>query len=227
MARTERELRPLGGRPTSRAALTPAEQRVAELAASGLTNRQVAAALFISPKTVESSLARVYRKLAIRSRAELGAHVARSDRRRARAPASEPGLSRETPAAAGERRSYASLRCESIEARHGVTTFMAECFWPGVTEQQLADAGARAGQAAQAISSNGGLARYLGSILVPADEIALCLFEAPSLDAASELNRRAAIPFERILEIVRLDPAIRSSAGSQRPASSPDERTRA
>ena len=65
-ARTTRELRPLGGRPTSREALTPAEQRVAELAASGLTNRQVAAALFISPKTVESNLARAYRKLEIR-----------------------------------------------------------------------------------------------------------------------------------------------------------------
>ena len=74
--RATRELRPLGGRPTSREALTPAEQRVAELAASGLTNRQVAAALFISPKTVESNLARAYRKLEIRSRAELGAHVA-------------------------------------------------------------------------------------------------------------------------------------------------------
>jgi DNA-binding CsgD family transcriptional regulator len=75
-AQTRRELRPLGGRPTSRVALTPAEQRVADLAGSGLTNRQVAAALFISPKTVESSLARVYRKLEIRSRAELGAHSA-------------------------------------------------------------------------------------------------------------------------------------------------------
>ena len=41
-----------------------------------MTNRQVAAALFISPKTVESSLARVYRKLEIHSRAELGAHNA-------------------------------------------------------------------------------------------------------------------------------------------------------
>jgi DNA-binding CsgD family transcriptional regulator len=80
-ARTRRELRPLGGRPTSRLVLTPAEQRVADLAGSGLTNRQVAAALFISPKTVESSLARVYRKLEIRSRAELGAHSAVNPRR--------------------------------------------------------------------------------------------------------------------------------------------------
>jgi DNA-binding CsgD family transcriptional regulator len=52
--------------------LTPGERRVAELAASGMTNRSVAAALFISPKTVETNLARVYRKLDIRSRAELG-----------------------------------------------------------------------------------------------------------------------------------------------------------
>ena len=54
------------------AALTPSEQRVAELAASGMTNRDIAAALFISAKTVEHNLSRAYRKLEIRSRAELG-----------------------------------------------------------------------------------------------------------------------------------------------------------
>lgn len=58
--------------PHSVGSLTPSERRVAELAASGMTNRAVAAALFISPKTVEANLARVYRKLGIRSRAELG-----------------------------------------------------------------------------------------------------------------------------------------------------------
>jgi DNA-binding CsgD family transcriptional regulator len=58
--------------PTHDLALTPSERRVAELAASGMTNREVAAALFISPKTVEANLARVYRKLGIKTRAELG-----------------------------------------------------------------------------------------------------------------------------------------------------------
>lgn len=58
--------------PGRESGLTPTEQRVGELAASGMTNREVAAALFISPKTVEHNLARVYRKLGIRSRAELG-----------------------------------------------------------------------------------------------------------------------------------------------------------
>ncbi len=58
--------------------LTPSEQRVAELAASGMKNRDVATALFISPKTVEANLARIYRKLGIRSRAEFGRHIGRT-----------------------------------------------------------------------------------------------------------------------------------------------------
>ncbi len=52
--------------------LTPSEQRIAGLAASGLSNRQVAERLLISPKTVEANLSRAYEKLGIHSRAELG-----------------------------------------------------------------------------------------------------------------------------------------------------------
>jgi DNA-binding NarL/FixJ family response regulator len=55
--------------------LTPTEQRVAELAAGGLTNKRIAERLFMSPKTVEANLARVYAKLGIASRAELGARM--------------------------------------------------------------------------------------------------------------------------------------------------------
>lgn len=57
------------------ALLTPSEQRVAELAATGMTNLEVAAQLFISPKTVEANLSRIYRKLGIQSRAELGGRM--------------------------------------------------------------------------------------------------------------------------------------------------------
>jgi DNA-binding CsgD family transcriptional regulator len=71
-ARAERD-RAAARRPGT--GLTESEKLVADLAASGLTNRQVAARLFISPKTVEANLARVYRKLGIRSRAELGARL--------------------------------------------------------------------------------------------------------------------------------------------------------
>jgi DNA-binding NarL/FixJ family response regulator len=59
-------------------ALTAAELQVAELAASGMTNRDVAAKLFISSKTVEANLARVYRKLGIGSRAELVQQLGKS-----------------------------------------------------------------------------------------------------------------------------------------------------
>jgi DNA-binding NarL/FixJ family response regulator len=64
----------LGLRAGSSGELTPTEQHIAQLAASGLTNRQIATARFVSPKTVEAQLTRVYRKLGVRSRAQL-AHL--------------------------------------------------------------------------------------------------------------------------------------------------------
>ncbi|ORB64328.1 helix-turn-helix transcriptional regulator [Mycolicibacterium tusciae] len=75
--RTRAELARANVGPQGSSQLTPSEQRVAELAASGMKNRDVANALFISPKTVEANLARIYRKLGIRSRAELGRHIGR------------------------------------------------------------------------------------------------------------------------------------------------------
>jgi DNA-binding NarL/FixJ family response regulator len=57
--------------------LSAAELRVAEAVASGLTNRQAADQLFLSAKTVDFHLQAIYRKLAIRSRAELATAVAR------------------------------------------------------------------------------------------------------------------------------------------------------
>jgi ATP/maltotriose-dependent transcriptional regulator MalT len=56
--------------------LTVSEEQVAALAASGMTNKDIAAKLFMSRRTVEANLARAYRKLGIRSRAELGAVMA-------------------------------------------------------------------------------------------------------------------------------------------------------
>jgi ATP/maltotriose-dependent transcriptional regulator MalT len=75
-ARAEAELRRVPIRRGAGDDLTPTEERVAELVASGQTNREVATALFMSPKTVEANLSRIYRKLGIRSRAELGATMA-------------------------------------------------------------------------------------------------------------------------------------------------------
>jgi len=57
--------------------LSASERRIAVLASQGLTNRQVASRLAISPKTVEAHLSRAYAKLGIHSRAELGARMTR------------------------------------------------------------------------------------------------------------------------------------------------------
>jgi DNA-binding CsgD family transcriptional regulator len=78
----ERARAELGRMPVRRAPgeLTPTEETIAGLAASGLTNRVIAERIFVSPKTVESNLARVYRKLGIRSRAELGRAMAERER---------------------------------------------------------------------------------------------------------------------------------------------------
>ncbi|BBY17774.1 helix-turn-helix transcriptional regulator [Mycolicibacterium litorale] len=69
--RAREELARVNVRPTRDQGLTPSERRVAELAASGMSNRDIAAALFISVKTVEANLGRVYRKLGVRGRVAL------------------------------------------------------------------------------------------------------------------------------------------------------------
>jgi DNA-binding CsgD family transcriptional regulator len=73
--RAEGELRQIGGRRASGDQLTPAEQRVADRVAHGDTNRQVAAALYLSPKTVEGHLRSIFRKLGVHSRSELTRRV--------------------------------------------------------------------------------------------------------------------------------------------------------
>ncbi len=74
--RARNELDLVGPRRRAPDELTATELRVAELAAAGITNREIARAVFMSEKTVEAHITRVYRKLGIHSRAELGAWIA-------------------------------------------------------------------------------------------------------------------------------------------------------
>jgi DNA-binding CsgD family transcriptional regulator len=69
--RARAELKRISGRASTPGALTPAEERVAALVCQGKTNREVAAALYLSDRTVEGHLARIFGKLGIRHRTEL------------------------------------------------------------------------------------------------------------------------------------------------------------
>jgi DNA-binding CsgD family transcriptional regulator len=77
----ETELRATGAKPrrarlTGVEALTASERRVAELAAQGLTNREIAQALFVTARTVEGHLTRTFQKLDLRSREDLAPTLA-------------------------------------------------------------------------------------------------------------------------------------------------------
>jgi DNA-binding CsgD family transcriptional regulator/tetratricopeptide (TPR) repeat protein len=78
--RARQELARIGGPGPSGDGLTETERRLAELAAAGLTNRQVADRAFVSVKTVEANLTRAYRKLGVRSRATLADALRAQDR---------------------------------------------------------------------------------------------------------------------------------------------------
>jgi DNA-binding CsgD family transcriptional regulator len=74
--RARAELKRISGRAATPGALTPAEERVALLVAGGKTNREVASALFLSERTVEGHLSRIFGKLGIRHRTEIASVLA-------------------------------------------------------------------------------------------------------------------------------------------------------
>jgi hypothetical protein len=78
-------------------------------------------------------------------------------------------------------------------------TYLVECYWPGVREAKFVEAIDRAAQDPAA--------KCLDSILIPTDEIVLCLFDAPSERAVRDATRRARLPSERVVECVQLVPS--------------------
>ena len=75
-AHAREELAGVGGRaPRAAGELTPAERRVAELAAAGRSTKEIALTLVVSGRTVEAHLRRIYAKLGVRSRAQLALKI--------------------------------------------------------------------------------------------------------------------------------------------------------
>jgi DNA-binding NarL/FixJ family response regulator len=73
-ARGREELTRVSGRAASPGELTATELRVAELIARGISNRAAAAELFVTVRTIESTLTKIYAKLGVTSRTELASH---------------------------------------------------------------------------------------------------------------------------------------------------------
>jgi Protein of unknown function (DUF4242) len=81
--------------------------------------------------------------------------------------------------------------------------YLVGCYWPGVSAEKLAAAVERAEQAADELRGQGRSLRFLGTILVPADETVFCLFDGEEADVRA-VSEKAGVPFERILESLRI-----------------------
>ncbi len=84
----------------------------------------------------------------------------------------------------------------------GPATFIVECFWSGVDQPTVDALNVRATSAANALAASGHAVRFVGSILLPDDEVVLCEFEGtePLVRRAVEA---AEIPFARIVKSAR------------------------
>jgi hypothetical protein len=80
------------------------------------------------------------------------------------------------------------------------TSYLAECFWSGVEEQDLRELDRRVGASAAVIASDGEPIRYLGWLLVIDDEVVLVLFEGP-IGTVRRVAEHAGIPYGRVLQV--------------------------
>jgi hypothetical protein len=87
--------------------------------------------------------------------------------------------------------------------------YTAKCYWPGVTADELEQAGERAFQTTAHARRHESSPTYVGSILFPGDDLVLCLFDATSHAAVKRASERAGIPCERVMDTLWLAPASR------------------
>jgi hypothetical protein len=85
-----------------------------------------------------------------------------------------------------------------------MSTYIAERYLPGITQEQLLDAARRAKLATAEMTTAGTPVTYLRSTFLPGDQTCYCLFEGPSEQAVRDANNKAEIPYERIIPAVHL-----------------------
>jgi hypothetical protein len=87
--------------------------------------------------------------------------------------------------------------------------YTAKCFWPGVTEDELRLAAARA----EGETRVGPDATFRGALYLPGDELVLCLFDSETRDRVKRASERAGMPCERVIETVWIEPRSPLRAG--------------
>ena len=92
--------------------------------------------------------------------------------------------------------------------------YTAKCFWPGVTEDELRLAAARAGGATGERTQT----TFRGALYLPGDELVLCLFDSASRAGVKRASEGAGMPCERVIETVWVAPhkTGREACGGQR-----------
>jgi hypothetical protein len=88
-----------------------------------------------------------------------------------------------------------------------MATFVAIRNLPGITPDALMGAGAQVKSCAAGMQTEGVDVRWLRSFFLPASSQTHCYFEGPSLDAVRELNQRAGLPYEQLVEVAEMTPA--------------------
>jgi hypothetical protein len=82
--------------------------------------------------------------------------------------------------------------------------YLAECFWPGVTREQVESADERARLRVAELSEHGLTLRYVGSLMLPGDEVVVFEFEASTRELVAQVCIEAELPVDRVVESVRL-----------------------
>jgi hypothetical protein len=81
--------------------------------------------------------------------------------------------------------------------------YLVECFWPGVSIADVDELDRRVRRVAQGSRRRGVPVRYLGSLLVPGDEVVLFEFQAGSAQIVAATSARAGLPFQRVVRAMR------------------------
>jgi hypothetical protein len=94
-----------------------------------------------------------------------------------------------------------------------MTTYLIECYWPGVDEHRLSDAVERLAETARKQRSN---VDWVSSILIPDDEIVLGLATGRSPDAVRLIAQGAGLPAERVVSCVHVRPGASNTSRKDR-----------